>query len=79
MNAAVLITVAGAAVVLGAMIYLARELVAADQRVDEWRKAHYRVLGELVKAETDLTIARMLHGGEVARLTRQLEALERRP
>jgi len=79
MTAAILITVAGAVGVIAAMIYLARELTAADQRVEQWREAHYRVLGELVKAETDLTIARMLHGGEVARLTRQLEALERRP
>jgi cell division protein FtsB len=51
------------------MAYLLRELAQADIKIAQWRAAYHGVLRDLVKAETDLTIQRMLHGGEIARLT----------
>ena len=51
------------------MAYLLRELSKADINIAQWRAAYHGVLRDLVKAETDLTIQRMLHGGEIARLT----------
>lgn len=70
----IVIAVVGAAFVVAALIYFARELVIAERNADGWRNAYYRVVRELVQAETDLTIARMLHGGELDRLRRQLES-----
>lgn len=73
MTAATLVSVVGAVIVVATVVFLTREAIVADRRADQWRRAYNAALRELVVCQTDLTIARMLHGGEVDRLRRQLD------
>ena len=58
---------------LAVLVTLVYQLERADRQLEQWRRAHQTVLEALVKAETDLAIQRMLNGGEIARLTRELQ------
>lgn len=74
---AIAIALAGAALVLVVLVVLVIELEKADRRADQYQQAYAEMLKGFVKAEADLTIAKMLHGGEIARLNRLLEQHDR--
>lgn len=71
------VAVGGALLVLAVLVVLILELEKSDRRALECRKAYDDMLRAFVKAEADLAIAKMVHGGEIARLTRELQQHDR--
>lgn len=71
------VAIGGALLVLAVLVAMILELEKADRRMLECRKAYNDMLKAFVKAEADLAMAKMLHGGEIDRLTRQLQQHDR--